>query len=176
MIALFTHKRRMTDEEFDRLFRQSYPRLFRLAFSILGDQEDSRDVVSSVFADLLDKPQLPADINEGYLMAMVHNRALNLIKHRRIEDDVRADMLHDIRLSPSPDLADDERLTEILSFIDTQLTPQTQRVLALCFDEKKTYQQAASELGVSVQAINKHISQALRKLRERFNPLYYRNK
>ena len=49
-------------------------------------------------------------------------------------------------------------------------------MLTLCFDEKKTYQQAASELGVSVQAINKHISQALRKLRERFNPLYYRNK
>lgn len=176
MIALFTHKRQMTDEEFDTLFRQSYPRLFRLAFAILGDPDDSRDVVSGVFADLLDKPQLPADINESYLMAMVHNRALNLIKHRRIEDDVRADMLHDIHVCPSPDLADDERLTEILSFIDTQLTPQTQRVLTLCFDEKKTYQQAASELGVSVQAINKHISQALRKLRERFNPLYYRNK
>ena len=166
----------MTDEEFDTLFRQSYPKLYRLAFSMLNDQEDSRDVVSGVFADLLDKPQLPADINEGYLMAMVHNRALNLIKHRRIEDDVRADMLHDIRVCSSPDLADDDRLAEILSFIDTQLTPQTQKVLMLCFDEKKTYQQAASELGVSVQAINKHISQALRKLRERFNPLYKRYK
>lgn len=176
MIALFAHKRKMTDEEFDTLFRQSYPRLFRLAFSLLGDQEDSRDVVSSVFADLLDKTHLPSDINEGYLMVMVHNRALNLIKHRRIENDVRADMLRDIRLTSSPNLVDDDRLAEILSFIETQLSPQTQRVLTLCFDEKKTYLQAASELGVSVQAINKHISQALRKLRERFNPLYYRNK
>ncbi len=166
----------MKEEEFDRLFRQSYARLYRLACSILNDPEDSRDVVSGVFADLLDKHLPTTDINEGYLMVMVHNRALNLLKHRRIEDDVCTTMLHDIQTGPSPDLADDEQLEEIKSFIETQLTPQTQRVLQLCFDEKKTYQQAASELGVSVQAINKHISQALRKLRERFNPLYYRNK
>ena len=166
----------MTDEEFDTLFRQSYPKLYRLVFSILNDQEDSRDVVSGVFADLLDKPHLPAPINEGYLMAMVHNRALNLLKHRRVENEVRAEMLHAVQSATSPCLADDDRLVEVLTFIETQLTPQTRRVLTLCFDEKKTYQQAASELGVSVQAINKHISQALRKLRERFNPLYKRNK
>ncbi|MBQ0020127.1 MAG: sigma-70 family RNA polymerase sigma factor [Bacteroidales bacterium] len=176
MIALFRHKRQMTDEEFDTLFRQSYPKLYRLAFSMLNDQEDSRDVVSGVFADLLDKPHLPAPINEGYLMAMVHNRALNLLKHRRVENEARADMLHAVQSATSPCLADDDRLVEVLTFIETQLTPQTRRVLTLCFDEKKTYQQAASELGVSVQAINKHISQALRKLRERFNPLYKRNR
>ncbi len=166
----------MGDEEFDTLFRQSYPRLYRLAFSILNDQEDSRDVVSGVFTDLLDKHRLKADINEGYLMVMVHNRALNLLKHRRVEDDVRTAMLHDIRTDSLPDMADDEQLEEIMAFIQTELTPQTRKVLQLCFDEKKTYQQAASELGVSVQAINKHISQALRKLRERFNPRYKRNK
>ena len=166
----------MTDEEFDTLFRQSYPKLYRLAFSMLNDQEDSRDVVSGVFADLLDKPHLLAPINEGYLMAMVHNRTLNLLKHKRVENEVRADMLHAVLSATSPCLADDDRLVEVLTFIETQLTPQTRRVLTLCFDEKKTYQQAASELGVSVQAINKHISQALRKLRERFNPLYKRNK
>ena len=166
----------MTDEEFDTLFRQSYPKLYRLAFSMLNDQDDSRDVVSGVFADLLDKPHRPAPVNEGYLMAMVHNRALNLLKHRRVENEVRAEMLHAVLSDTSPCLADDDRLVEVLTFIETQLTPQTRRVLMLCFDEKKTYQQAASELGVSVQAINKHISQALRKLREHFNPLYKRNK
>ena len=166
----------MTDEEFDTLFRQSYPKLYRLAFSMLNDQEDSRDVVSGVFADLLDKTHLPAPTGEGYLMTMVHNRALNLLKHRRVENEVRADMLHAVQSDTPPCLADDDRLVEVRTFIETQLTPQTRRVLTLCFDEKKTYQQAASELGVSVQAINKHISQALRKLRERFNPLYKRNK
>ena len=38
MIALFRHKRQMTDEEFDTLFRQSYPKLYRLAFSMLNDR------------------------------------------------------------------------------------------------------------------------------------------
>lgn len=162
----------MTDEEFDTLFRHCYPRLYRLAYSLLNDAEESRDVVSAVFADLLDRQRMTTDINEGYLMAMVHNRALNRIKHLRVEDEARAHMLYAMQMCPPADMADDDRLAEILTFIDTELTPQTRRVLMLCYDEKKTYQQAAAELGVSVQAINKHISQALRKLRERFNPHY----
>lgn len=176
MITLFKHKRQMTEEEFDTLFRHSYPQLYRLAYSLLNDEEDSRDVVSGAFADLLDKQQLTTDINEGYLMTVVRNRALNLLKHRRVEDEARATMLYAMRTNPNTDLADDDRLAEVLTFIDSQLTPQTRRVLTLCFDEKMTYQEAATQLGVSVQAINKHISQALRKLREHFNPLYYRDK
>lgn len=50
----------MTDEEFDSLFRSCYPRMYRLAYSLLGDQEESRDVVNDVFADLLDKHRLTA--------------------------------------------------------------------------------------------------------------------
>lgn len=170
MIALFRHKRQMTDEEFDTLFRQSYPQLYRLAYSLLNNQEDSRDVVSDAFADLLNKQRLTTDINKGYLMTVVRNRALNLLRHRLVEDEARAKMLYDMQTYPP--LVDDDRLAEILTFIETQLTPQTRRVLTLCFDEKKTYQEAATQLGISVQAINKHVSQALRKLREHFNPLH----
>lgn len=170
MIAIFTHKRQMNDEELSELFRNSYPRLYRLAYSLLNEPEDSRDIVSGVFANLLDKHKLTTDINEGYLMAMVRNRSLDLLRHRRVEDEARAELIREYRLFMVPDHAHEERIKEIRIFIETELTPQTRKVLQLCYDEKKTYQEVATELGVSVQAVNKHISGALRKLRERFNP------
>lgn len=169
MIALFGHKHRLTEREFDELFREEYPRLYRLAYSLLNDAEDSRDVVSGVFADLLDRQKLTADNPAGYLVAMVRNRSVDLLRHRRVEDEVRQELLREYRVYTSAD-GHDERISEIRQFIQAELTPQTRRVLGLCYDEKKTYQEVAAELGISVQAVNKHISAALRKLRERFNP------
>ena len=44
----------MTDkQEFERIFRQYYGGMFRLARKMLGDEQESKDVVSDVFAQLL---------------------------------------------------------------------------------------------------------------------------
>ena len=170
MISLFTHKRQMTEEEFDKLFRNSYARLYRLAYSLLHDQEDSRDIVSGVFADLLDKYKLSSDIiTEAYLYSMVRSRCIDLLRHRKVEDEARQQMILENRIQTMPDVEHEEHLKEVLTYIDTELTPQTRTVLRMCYDEKRKYKEVASELGISVQAVNKHISQALRKLREHFN-------
>lgn len=159
----------MTEEEFDKLFRNSYARLYRLAYSLLHDQEDSRDIVSGVFVDLLDKYKLSSDITETYLYSMVRSRCIDLLRHRKVEDEARQQMILENRIQTMPDVEHEEHLKEVLTYIDTELTPQTRTVLRMCYDEKRKYKEVASELGISVQAVNKHISQALRKLREHFN-------
>ncbi len=171
MIALFGHKRQMTDDEIGELFRSSYARLYRLAYSLLNDQEGSKDVVSGAFMDLLDKHILVRDVNT-YLTSVVRNRALDVLRHRQVKGDVWANLLQEYEHRITYDTYDDEQIKEIRIFIETELTPQTRRVLQCCYDDKKSYKEVASELGISVQAVNKHISQALRKLRERFNPSF----
>ena len=168
MMTLHSTENDMTEEEFDTLFRTTYPRLYRLAYALLNDAEESRDVVSNVFTDLLERHRFNAQMTEGYLMATVRNRALDLLRHRQVEDEARRELLHEYKVYALPDRAHEERIRDIRRYIETELTPQTRRVLQLCYDEKRSYQDAADLLGVSVQAINKHISQALRKLREKF--------
>lgn len=174
MIALFGHKKQMTDEEIGELFRSTYPRLYRLAYSLLDDQEESKDVVSGIFMEILDKHILARDINT-YLISMVRNRALDILRHRQVKDSVWADLLQEHEQSITSDTPDEEQINEIRLFIEKELTPQTRRILQCCYDDKKSYKEVASELGISVQAVNKHISQALRKLRERFNPSFKTN-
>lgn len=174
MIALFGHKKQMTDEEIGELFRSTYPRLYRLAYSLLDDQEESKDVVSGIFMEILDKHILARDINT-YLISMVRNRALDILRHRQVKDSVWADLLQGHEQFITSDTPDEEQINEIRLFIEKELTPQTRRILQRCYDDKKSYKEVASELGISVQAVNKHISQALRKLRERFNPSFKTN-
>lgn len=170
MISIFRHKRRSPDEEFDELFRSSYPSLYRYAYSLLRNEDDSRDVVSEVFVKVLEK-KLKATVTTGYLMAMVHNRALDKLKQQKVENEARQRLLQDYKLFLETDEQKEERLKAILQFVENELTPQTQRILRMCYAEKKSYKEVAAELDISIQAVNKHISQALKKLRERFNPL-----
>ena len=169
MISIFRHKRRSSDEEFDELFRSSYPSLYRYAYSLLRDEDDSRDVVSEVFVKVLEKKPKTTNMT-GYLMAMVHNRALDKLKQQKVENEARQRLLQDYKLFLEADELKEERLKAILQFVENELTPQTQRILRMCYAEKKSYKEVAAELDISIQAVNKHISQALKKLRERFNP------
>lgn len=169
MISILRDKRRREDDEFDELFRSSYRSLYHHAYSLLNDAEDSRDVVSEVFVKILETRRSD-QVNAGYLMAMVHNKAVDVLRSRKVEDEARQTMLLEYQALFLPDTQKEERLREILHFVETELTPQTRRILRMCYDEKKSYKQVAEELGISIQAVNKHISQALRKLRERFNP------
>lgn len=169
MISIFRHKRRSPDEEFDELFRSSYPSLYRYAYSLLRDEDDSRDVVSEVFVKVLEKKP-KATVTTGYLMSMVHNRALDKLKQQKVENEARQRLLQDYKLFLETDEQKEERLNAILQFVENELTPQTQRILRMCYAEKKSYKEVAAELDISIQAVNKHISQALKKLRERFNP------
>lgn len=170
MISIFRHKRRSREEEFDELFRSSYPALYCHAYSLLHDADDSRDVVSEVFVSLLERHPKQTCLNTGYLMAMVHNKCIDRIKQKKVEDEARTRMAHDYQLYIEVDKNREERLAEVLRYVDNELTPQTRRILRMCYDEKKSYKEVASELNISIQAVNKHISQALKKLRERFNP------
>lgn len=169
MISIFRQKHRKDDDEFDELFRSSYQSLYHHAYSLVHDAEDSRDIVSEVFVKVLETKGA-GTVNAGYLMAMVHNKALDVLRSRKVEDEARQMLLLDYQTFMHPDRHREERLREILHFIETELTPQTQRILQMCYHDKKSYRQVAEELHISIQAVNKHISQALRKLRESFNP------
>ena len=169
MISIFRHKQRKDDEEFDELFRSSYQSLYHHAYSLLHNAEDSRDIVSEVFVKILETKDT-GTVNTGYLMAMVHNKALDILRSRKVEDEARQMMLLDYQTFMDPDRHKEELLKDILHFVETELTPQARRILRMCYNNKKSYKQVAEELNISIQAVNKHISQALRKLREKFNP------
>ena len=178
-------------ETIEQLFRQHYLRMYQLARVLLKDDAASKDVVSEVFADVLDgKTQLGLDnetivsnsplpsANAGsYLLVCVRHKCLNLLSRQKMKDRVH----HLLKADTSPSIvpleatiAEIDRETEkyeaIQAYMDAELTPQTRKVLVLRFRQKLKYREIATELGISEVAVYKHLAQGIRKLKQKFNP------
>ena len=154
------------EKQMERLFRTNYERMYRLAFALLHDNEEARDVVSDVFSKLWDNDVKEATAS-AYLMQSVKNACLNLIARKKRDERLQ-------RLLPLEEENDallEERWQATVHCIDHDLTPQTASVIRLCFGERMSYKETADELGISISAVNKHIVKGLRTLREKLKDL-----
>lgn len=157
----------MTSQEFDILYRKEFPILYRVAYSILRDGEECRDLINEVFADLLDNDR-PIENVEAYLYKAVRNRAISMISRKSTIEKVRE--LYPIEQSVNEvyDFDYDRKLLQVMQFLDSELTPTARQVVRLVFERGVSYKDAAEQLDVSVAAINKHVVKSLRLLREKF--------
>lgn len=166
------------EQQLERLFRDHYERMFRLAFALLHDQEEARDVVSEVFSRLWDRfsqegiPKgnlIEETTAPAYLMRSVRNACLNIVaKKKRDERLAKLLPLTDGELSLQEDASRMvERWQATVDCIDHDLTPQTASIIRMCYGDGCSYSETAEELGISISAVNKHIVKGLRTLREK---------
>lgn len=77
-------------QQFERLFRENYPMMYRLAFSLLEDGEEAKNAVHQVFTDMWHcKPQ----VEEAALRKRVLQRRMEA-EYRLKEQDRRILSLH----------------------------------------------------------------------------------
>lgn len=155
---------------FEQLFHSHYEAtMYRLAFTYLHDKEESRDIVSEVFARLWDSG-LPvrADMQRPFLLACIRNRCLNVIARKSRDERLRRLYPLEQSYTQIHEEENEQCLKEILDAIENDLTPQAGRILYLRYGEGKSYRETAEILGISISAVNKHVVKALKKLRTKF--------
>ena len=152
-------------QEFERLFKDSYPHMYRMAFSMVENADDAKDAVHQVFAQIWrNKPRVANNSIRGYLLAATRNQCLHLLRSRQLQRQMEEELQRDITANESEER--EELLLQLQQVIDNNLTEQDRRVLNLHYDEEKTYAETASILGISAAAVNKHITRSLAKIRE----------
>ena len=73
--------------QIESLFKTHYTQMYHLALTLLFDEEESKDVVSDVFATLLSsKVVIRADKAKAFLLASVHHRCLNVLLHKQVQE------------------------------------------------------------------------------------------
>ena len=60
----------------------------------------------------------------------------------------------------------EELLQRLQQVIDDNLTKKDKCILKLHYEDEMTYKETGAMLGISVSAVNKHITQSLAKIRE----------
>ena len=151
-------------QKFEHLFKDNYPHMYRMAFSVVKNADDAKDAVNQVFAQVWKrKPQISEDSIRGYLLAATRNQCLHLLRSQQLQQQMEEELS---RQQTTNEVEDQEELLQKLQqIINDNLTEQDRRVLQLHYEEEMTYEETASVLGISSSAVNKHITQSLAKIR-----------
>jgi len=159
----------MTKSELEILFKTHYATMFRLAMSLLYDEDEARDVVSDVFASLLGGGlAIRSDNARGFLLTCVRNSCINVIRHKHMRE--RFIRLYSTKSEPLADGPDDSMmLAELRDYIDNHLPPLSRRIFTLRYLQDMTCQQVADAVGVSRVTVHHHLSQSLEKINAYFN-------
>lgn len=160
----------MTDkQEFEEIFRQYYGTMFRMAKRMLGDEAESKDVVSDVFAHLLNSNiALHSETLRSFLLTSVRNRCINLLVHKQKDQAVFVDLTDDAAQKTK-----DEQLDELHRYIDEHMPELTQEILRLRYQRGLKYREIADTLQISEVTVYRHLSQSLEQLKEHFKSLGY---
>lgn len=143
--------------------------LLGYATTILHDLDRARDVVQDTFIRLCQQ-----DINKvrdglkTWLFTVCRNRALDILrKERRVQalDDIKWSKVAGTDLSPDEQADQDERLAEVMRYLD-RLSANQREVILLKFQQGLSYQEITDVTGLTSGNIGFLIHTGLKRLRE----------
>lgn len=158
----------MDNKDIEALFRQYYNRMYRMAVSILYDEQESKDVVSDIFGRLLvSDVKLLSGTVQHYLLMSVRNSCLKRIAQKTIRQRIAQHYVSEQQLAETPE-KDELRLERMIEFAKTHLTPRERRIFKMRFLGGMKYEEIGEELGISRVAVWKHLSRITTIIREQF--------
>lgn len=161
----------MTKREIETLFKTHYTRMYRLAASILYDEDESKDVVSEVLASLISgKTMMRTDNAKAFLLASVRHRCLNVLQHKQVQERFARLLTEDADTLISDSTVEEQmQMEELMRYVRDNLSPMEQNVFRLRYQREMTCQEVAEALNVSRQTVHTHLKQSVEKIRKYFN-------
>lgn len=163
---------------FSELYLTYYPKLVRFAKEFVIYEEDAENITQDVFADLWEKQDAVAFIENinAYLFRLVRNRCLDHLKHKISEQKYveKLQTSFEVELSLKLQTLDrfdaylisEERDLEILIRTAINSLPERCReVFVLSRFKKLKYREISERLGISVNTVECQMGIALKKLR-----------
>lgn len=161
---------------FELMFHAYVARLCEFAESYVGSRDEAEEIVQALFEwiwEQRESVEMPRGVRP-YLYAAVRNRALNVIRSRRIEHSLHDRLMRDSaarRETEMPLAAESELdagdLNDALDHAVREMPPRCREVFALLRYQHLTYAEAAEVLAISPKTVEIHMGRALAILRTR---------
>lgn len=160
-----------TANGFEALFKAYYAKLIFFANRYVNDMPIAEEIVSDAFSFLWErKEQYQFDENfSSYLYKMVQNRALNYLKHKKIESEYvnylqKNNLLSEIPTFEQNPIYHKEFEQHIKDAIE-HLPQRCKEVFKLSRFKELKNKEIAQELNISHKTVERQMSIALEKLR-----------
>ena len=156
---------------FDKIFRRYYRQLYVFAYRIVGNEEESCDLVHDSFEELWSSfHETDENAVKAFLYTCLRRKCIDCLRHRqaqqryvRLTTAVTSQWGGYLDVSISELEAREKQIGDCIEL----LRPPTKEIFTLCYVERKKYAEAAEILGISVSTVKKHIVRALKFFRER---------
>lgn len=166
------------NREFDRIFQKYYSELCVFAYRYVASKDVAEDIVQELFCRFLESGTIfHHDDGESsmrsYLYTCTRSRSIDYLRHagnrhRRLEDYVHSieleSYVENMVINRTEECDYRVLLSEIHSAI-SMLPVKTKRVFLMSRAENMSNKEIAVSLGVSIKAIEKHITKAISLIR-----------
>jgi RNA polymerase sigma-70 factor (family 1) len=157
--------------KFVKIYTKNYSRLYYYALSLVSDSDVSKDIVNDVFVGLwcsINKIEIE-NVN-AYLKIAIRHKIVDYLRKNKLQNQYNEYYLNEVTLFYFDDEEDDEcEKDKLVEKMLTQLQPPTRTILEMCYLKRMKYAEVAKILGISPATVKKHISKALKILREYYN-------
>ena len=145
---------------FDSIYAANYPRLVKVAYYILWDENTVEDIVQNAFSTLLIKQKQLRDHPNisGWLTITVRNMADNERK--------RARYTREIPILPEHEPAASEAQPDFLSLLPSELSKDEKQILYLHIEVGLSHEEIASKLGCKPEANRMRLCRARKQCRK----------
>ena len=160
-------------EDFEKLYKLYYPKMFAFAKNYVPTNEDAENIVHDVFLTLWErKEEIEISFTlTTYLFTLVKNRCLNFLRHKLIEEEYNSQMKEELGFKLYALEAFDysyqseEELQEIIRRALDTLPERCREIFIKSRIEGLKYKEISDELGISVNTVENQMVTALKKLR-----------
>lgn len=160
--------RRGDREAFKELYDLYHRRLTLKLVYLLKSEELVQDVLQDIFVKIWEIRETidPSGNFGGLLYKMAANLAKNVFRKSIYDQLMRSEFAKNDSYSPFEDLDDASNAKTILNIALDRLTPRQREVYCLHKIEGMSYREISKLLSISDSAINHHIQQANKQLKE----------
>ena len=158
------------DAAFDSVFRAHYPPLVGMAEGMVRSRAVAEEIVQDVMLALWRRRDaLPIEESlKAYLFRATRNRALNHLRHARVEREGEPYATGPTMKAPAaPSLLVEEEIDVAVRGAIGELPERCREVFELSRVHGLRYAEIASALGISVKTVEAQMGKALRILRDR---------
>lgn len=154
----------MKKESFEAFLSANEKRIFRYLLTLCGNEQDALDLVQGVFIAVYQNLERIEDKTAlAYTYKIAHNKCMSFLKQkaRYIPLDPSAfSGIPDKKPAPEPDY-------RALSKAVAELPPRLAAVIQLQYYDGLAYKEIATQLGISVKAVESLLVRAKRILRKK---------
>ena len=158
---------------FSELYVRYKDKLYYFCLHLLKSKEEANDIVQEIFIRIWESRNfINPDLSfSSFLYTMARNRILNYFRDIDIDEKVK-EILATQKVTEEEAIDSKIIYTEdqvILQNAISQLPPQRRKIFNMSRIESMSHKEIAAELGISVNTVQEHISEALKFIKAYFS-------